>query len=297
MKIGVSHTTLATADGGIASPVQVARRVEDLGLDSLWVSDHLAWGTPILDSTLTLTAAAAVTERIEIGYCVLQLALRPLAWAAKQIGTLQMISGNRLQLGVGIGGYPPEEWAAAGRSITDRGRRTDLALGALPQLLSGQPTAVPDAGGAQLTLAPPAPMPPVWVGGGSPAALRRAARFGDGWLPAAVTLRQIADGVEQLRELSRAAGRPTPRVGVSVFATLDSHLGGMSHDALVDLCSEGFGMPRDHADAIVVSGKPGQVAERLAAHAEAGVDHVVVVPFGQGWEQQCDLLAEAVDLL
>ncbi|TDB78126.1 LLM class flavin-dependent oxidoreductase [Micromonospora sp. KC723] len=297
MKIGVSHTTLTAPDGGIADPVRVARRVEALGLDSLWVSDHLAWGTPILDSTLTLTAAAAVTERIEVGYCVMQLALRPIAWAAKQIGTLQRISGERLQLGVGVGGHPPEEWAAAGRSTTDRGRRTDDALRALPRLLSGQATPVPDAGDAPLTLSPPAPMPRVWIGGGSPAALRRAARFGDAWLPAAVTLDQVADGRERLRELSRAEGRPTPGVGVSVFATLDSHLGGMSHDALVDLCAGGFGMPREHADRVVVSGKPGQVAERLAAHADAGVEHVIVVPFGHGWEQQCELLAEAVALL
>ncbi|REE99057.1 LLM class flavin-dependent oxidoreductase [Thermomonospora umbrina] len=298
MKVGLGHTTLSTADGGIADPAETARRAEAAGLDSLWVSDHLAWGMPILESALTLAAAAAVTRRLEIGFSVLQLALRPLPWAAKQIGTLQTLSGGRLQLGVGIGGMPADEWAAAGVPIGERARRTDDALRALPDLLRGDPVELPLASGARVELSPAAPMPKVWIGGASPAALRRAARLGDAWLPAVVTLEQLRDGRRVLREESEKAGRPAPGVGVSVFATLDAHLGGMSHEALVDLCSNDFGYPREHAEAAVVGGKPAQVAERLAAFAEQGVEHVVVVPFGGGpWERQCDLLAEARSLI
>jgi alkanesulfonate monooxygenase SsuD/methylene tetrahydromethanopterin reductase-like flavin-dependent oxidoreductase (luciferase family) len=297
VKIGISHTTLTESDGTIADPATVARRAEDVGHDSFWVSDHLAWDTPILDSTLVLTTAAAVTERLEVGYAVLQLALRRLAWAAKQLQTLQVISGNRLNLGVGVGGHPVEEWASAGVPLADRGARTDRALTVLPALLAGETTALPDVGDAPVTLTPAVAMPPVWVGGHTPVALRRAARFGDGWLPAAVTPKQIAEGRATLAELSAAAGRPTPRTAVSIFATLDSHLGGMSREALVDLCADGFGFPREHADAVVLGGKPADVAERLDAYAALGVEHAVLVPFGGEWRRQCDLLAEARSLM
>lgn len=297
MKIGISHTTLTAQDGTIADPCAVARHAEEVGLDSFWVSDHLAWDTPILDSTLVLTAAAAVTERLEVGFAVLQLALRRLAWAAKQLQTLQTIAGNRLNLGVGIGGHPAQEWASAGVTLANRGRRTDEALAVLTSLLAGETTALPDVSGAPVTLTPAAAMPPVWVGGHSPAALRRAARFGDGWLPAAVTQDQITAGRETLAELTALAGRPATRTAVSIFATLDSHLGGMSREALVDLCAGGFGFPRGHADTVVLGGKPAEVAERLDAHAELGVEHVVLVPFGGGWRRQCDLLAEARSLM
>ena len=63
MKLGLAHSTMFEADGSIADPMAVARHVEDLGLDSLWVSDHLAWGTPILDSVVALTAGSAFQRR------------------------------------------------------------------------------------------------------------------------------------------------------------------------------------------------------------------------------------------
>lgn len=303
MKIGIGHTTLATAGHAIPDPREVGRYAERAGLDSLWASDHLAWGTPILDSTLMLTAAAAVTRRLEVGFAVMQLALRPLAWAAKQIGTLQTISGGRVQLGVGIGGFPEEEWAAAGVPIRQRARRTDEALRALPALLRGDRVELPGANGAdgvpgaKIALSPPAPMPKVWIGGDSPAALRRAALLGDAWLPALIPMDQLRASRQILREQSGRAGRPMPAIGVSMFAALESHLGGMSHEELVGMCASDFGFPPERADAAVLSGKPGQVAEQLAAFAEEDVEHAVIVPFGGEWRRQCDLLAEAKSLL
>jgi alkanesulfonate monooxygenase SsuD/methylene tetrahydromethanopterin reductase-like flavin-dependent oxidoreductase (luciferase family) len=297
MKIGISHTTCTEPDGRVADPGTVARHLEDLGLDSFWVSDHLAWDTPILDSVLTLTAAAAVTRRTEVGFAVLQLALRRLAWIAKQLQTLQIVSGNRLNLGVGVGGHPPQEWAAAGVPLAERGRRTDEALDVLPALLAGETVALPDAAGAPVRLTPAAAMPRVWIGGSSPAALRRTARFAHGWLPAAVTPDQIQAGRSTLAGLAEEYGRAEPRIGVSIFATLDGHLGGMSREALVGLCVEGFGMPREHADAVVLGGRPEEVAKQLDDHAALGVDHAVLVPFGGSWRRQCDLLADARSLM
>lgn len=297
MKIGIGHTTLSDADGGIVQPAEVARRAESVGLDSMWVSDHLAWDTPILDSLTSLAAAAAVTTRLEIGSGVLQLALRNPAWAAKQIGTVQSIAGGRFQLGVGIGGSPKEEWEAAGVSVTGRAARTDRALEALPRLLAGQETDVPDSDGARVRLLPPVPMPRIWIGGGSRAALRRAARYGDAWLPAGVTADQVSDGHKELSDLAEAEGRVVPGVGVGVFAALDAEAGGMDRDTLVNMLASTFGMPTEQADRIAVGGNPDEVAARLTDYAALGVEHVVVTAFGGLWERQCDLLAEARSLL
>src|SRR5699024_7049187 len=106
-----------------------ARAAEEIGLDSIWTTDHLVASAPILDSTVVISTAAAVTERIGIGFNVMLLALRPVAWAAKQIATLQYMSGDRITLGVGTGNPAHGDigWRAAGMSYEDRGRRTDAA--------------------------------------------------------------------------------------------------------------------------------------------------------------------------
>jgi len=149
---------------------------------------------------------------------------------------------------------------------------------------------VPDA---SVTLRPAAPMPPLWIGGDSPVALNRVAALRAGWLPAAVTPTQVAMGRGVVEDITGTR----PPTTVSAFATLNEHRGGMARTALVDLCANEFGMPREHADAVVLGGKPEDVAAALRGFAEVGVERVVVVPFGSGWAEQCELLAEARDLV
>ncbi|WP_180685437.1 LLM class flavin-dependent oxidoreductase [Streptomyces gossypiisoli] len=297
VKTGISYSSLSSPDGTLPAPQEVARHAEQAGLDSLWASDHLATGAPFLESTVALAAAAGCTTRLEVGFGVLQLALRRLSWAAKQIGSLHALAPGRLHLGVGLGGVPADEWTAAGVPVAERARRTDAALRALPALLAGRTTELPDLPDASVTLAPAVPVPPVWIGGGSPAALRRAATLGDGWLPAAITPEGVAEGLATLAELSGAAGRPVPRVAVTVFAALDGHLGGLSKDALVGVLHGQFGFPRELADAVAVSGPPELIAERIAAYAAAGAEHVVVCPVGGAWELQIELLGKARGLI
>lgn len=98
LEIGVILPTSSPQPGqAILGDVrESARHAEELGLDSVWSTDHLIAGAPMLDSSVVLATAAAVTERITVGYNVMLLALRPVAWAAKQINTLQLVSNNRL---------------------------------------------------------------------------------------------------------------------------------------------------------------------------------------------------------
>lgn len=270
-----------------------ARHAEDLGLDSVWHGDHLATGMPVLDCAIALATAAAATSQIRIGASVFVPAIRPLAWAAKQIATLQHVSQGRLILGIGSGGGPTQ-WAAAGVRYTERGRRTDTALELLPHLLAGEPVRLvyePDQ--PVVELAPPVPSPPFWVGNASHVAIRRAARFGDGWFPSLVPASEIADGAPELAELAMAHGRQTPTIAIGATGALGSDSDTPSRDEIAAGLGKAYGISTERAAAIPIIGEPREAAHRLAAYHQAGARHLVMGFSGGDWRRQCELLAEA----
>ncbi|MEV0679639.1 LLM class flavin-dependent oxidoreductase [Actinosynnema sp. NPDC050436] len=267
-----------------------ARHAEDLGLESLWHGDHLIPMNPFLDSTLVLASVAAATSRIKLGFGVMVVALRPPAWTAKQVATLQHLSGDRVLLGVGSGGDAHGEaaWRAVDVPFAQRGKRTDAALDVLPGLVRGTPVALH---GAQVVLSPGATMPPLLVGGGGTAALRRAARYGDHWYPAFVPGAAIAAGVARLTALAEEFGRPRPGVTVGVGVAL-----GDVPASAVDRRVKGmtdYGVPEEAAREVIVTGTPAQAAERFAALAEAGADRIVAMPFTEDRFRQAELVAAA----
>src|ERR1019366_2077647 len=181
-RYGVLLPTFDPLRAGGAWPVaQAARTAEDLGFDAVWTGDHLACPAPGLDAPSCLAAAAAVTVRVSLGFSVMLLALRSPAWAAKQLTTIDALSGGRLVLGVGVGGEFPEEFTAAGVPVAERGRRVDETLSVLPSLLTGRPV---KHDGRVLSLDVPAlepamaRPPPIFLGGRSQRAMRRPVRFG-----------------------------------------------------------------------------------------------------------------------
>src|SRR3972149_5089303 len=105
-----------------------AARIEQLGYDSVWTSEHIFFYFPTLDALTTLAATAALTSRIRLGTAVLLLPLRPAALAAKEIPSVDVISGGRLILGIGVGGEYPKEFEAVGVPVRERGARTDEAI-------------------------------------------------------------------------------------------------------------------------------------------------------------------------
>ncbi|GAA3079213.1 alkanesulfonate monooxygenase SsuD/methylene tetrahydromethanopterin reductase-like flavin-dependent oxidoreductase (luciferase family) [Kribbella aluminosa] len=173
-----------------------ARYAEEVGLDSIWSTDHLVASAPLLESSVVLATAAAVTERITIGYNVMLLALRPVAWAAKQISTLQYVSNNRVVLGVGTGNpaHGAAGWQAAGVEYADRGRLTDDALAVLPDLIAGTH---PD-----IKISPSAKVPPIFVAGSGVRAQRRAAKYADGWATIALPPEEVRANLARINELA-----------------------------------------------------------------------------------------------
>ncbi|MFK4088184.1 LLM class flavin-dependent oxidoreductase [Kribbella sp. NPDC020789] len=232
-----------------------AQYAEELGLGSVWSTDHLIASGPMLDSSTVLATAAAVTERITIGYNVMLLALRPVAWAAKQVSTLQLLSGNRIVLGVGTGNpaHGDTGWRAAGVDYADRGRLTDEALAVLPDLIAGRPTPLPSA--PEAALAPAAPVPPIFVAGNGPRAHRRAARHADGWATIAQSPSDIRTTLETINQLAADHGRPPLRATV-VAPDLTGH--------------------------------------DLAAYEEAGVERIILPPTGD-WRTDYESAAALVE--
>ena len=264
----------------------VAELAEELGYDSLWAGEHLSFHNPILDLGVALATFAAVTRRITLGAGVVLLPLRHPSFVAKQAASLDYVSGGRLLLGLGVGGEGAGDFEAAGVPTAERSARADEGIAALRALLHARPAEF--AGrfytfrGVSIEPAPTQPCgPPLLVGGRSNAAIRRAARYGDGWLPYMVSTRQYAAGLASLDVQARAAGRdPDDFLRVVVlFAHVDED-GERARTEAVAHLSERYGMQfeRHHVERLCVVGTPEECAGRIEAYREAGAVHISLNP-------------------
>jgi alkanesulfonate monooxygenase SsuD/methylene tetrahydromethanopterin reductase-like flavin-dependent oxidoreductase (luciferase family) len=297
VEVGVVLPSMSRRDGRPGDIPALARQAEHLGFESVWVVDQLVAGTgvPVLDSLTSLAAAAAATERIRLGVGVLIAPLRPVAWIAKQVATLQYLSGDRVLLGIGAGGDRHDAaWLAAGVPRRERGRRTDEALQLLPDLIAGRPARLTPEG-TEVVLSPGATVPPIVIGGNSDAAARRAGQFGDEWFvlagPADLP-RYRAAAAEQAARF----GRPLPTITTSVMVALDGDPTLPGRDTLISLLTDPdgmFGIPSDQAAGAVVTGSPEVIAQHLARFAEAGAHRTIIQFVAGAWPRQAELVAEA----
>ena len=192
---------------------------EEAGFDAAFVVDHLAIppdrsegsGGRYFEPLTTLAYLAALTRRIRLGIGVLVLPYRPAVYLAKQVATLQELSGGRLILGAGVGWMRPE-FEALGVDPRKRGAITDETLEVLLQLFdndvsaySGRHVAFPE-----FIFAPRPARPPIWIGGAGPAALERTLEYGDGCYPLGLEPEALAEVAGRLREGAARRGRPVP---------------------------------------------------------------------------------------
>ena len=258
----------------------VAVRAEEQGFDLLACGEHVLFGSPTHNAFVSLAAAAAVTDRIRLLSAVTLLPLYPPPLAAKMAATLDRLSGGRFELGVGVGGEAPVEFAASGVPVRERGRRTDEALDVLTRLFAGEEI---EADGERAALDPlpvQRPRPPVWIGGRSEASMRRAGRTADVWMPYLCSPDRLARGLATARDEAERGGRDPGEVTGAYFAwtATDPDAGRARSTALATMAGV-YGQDMERiADATIPTGTPAQVAERLAAYAEAGATRVVVAP-------------------
>lgn len=255
MKFGM-HLPQAGPAASAPAIRAVAKQAEELGFADVWVSDHLAVpkdsayppSAYILEPLVTLTWAAAATERVGLGTTVLVLPLRPPVLLAKMLASLDLMSEGRVILGA-AGGWLQAEFDALGVPFDDRGARTDETIDIMRRCWTEDPIDIvaPVTGvtmsGMRAKPQPTRPIP-IWIGGHSEPALRRAAKLGDGWHGAFQPPEHVAKFTERLRR-----DRPEESFTLSMRARWD---------ALRD--------------------SPDEISRGLDQYMEAGIQHIVVEP-------------------
>lgn len=223
--------------------VQAAQRAEALGYDSLWVIERLLYpvkpqspypATPdgslpdvykhVLDPLEALTFAAAHTSRIGLGTSVLDIPYYNPVMLARRLTTLDVLSGGRLRVGLGLG-WSKDEFDTVGASLGDRGRRADEFLRLLKAIWTTDPV---EFHGTYYHLPRSVihpkpiqkPHPPIYLAAFAPAALKRAATLANGWNPTGIPLGGMAQMIGQLRDMAKSAGRDPATVEVLVRANL-----------------------------------------------------------------------------
>ncbi len=257
--------------GGLS---RVAARAEAAGAAAVWACDHLFWSGPCLECLTALTVAATATTTATLGTCVLQLGLRQPAVVAKQLASLQALSQGRFVLGVGVGSHEGE-YQACQVPYAGRGPRLERSLDELERLLeAGTSTGTDDPGYRQRPV--PGPIP-LYVGGASRAALRRAARRGDGWIPTFVPPAAYAERLQALRAELEALGRRSDAVvpAVVAFVRTGTEVGARRDGT--GWLSRLYRLPASAFERHLVAGPPERCAEALAAYVAAGARHVAVM--------------------
>ena len=277
--------------------------LEETGFQSLWAGDHIAFTSPILDPMLGLSQAAALSDGVTVGTAVYLLPLRSAAAAAKLASSLDHLSDGRFIFGVGAGGEFPREFAACGVPLVERGRRMTEGIEVLRKLWSGRP--VSHAGqiwrfdDVHMQPAPLTPGgPPIWCGGRSEAALRRAGRQGDGWISYVVTPEQFAAGLATIETARSEAGRIEQPFGTGhlLFCRLDDSYDRALDDATA-LLSKRYAMDfRKAAQRYCALGGPEAIAGTLRKFHAAGVRHFILDMLGTPEEREAQLRRFAKDV-
>lgn len=307
LKVGSYLPNFAYPDDGIDHRARLRHwitRAEELGFDSLWVTDHLLrardmYAITWLEPMATLCFAASITERVTLGPGVLLLPLRNPAVLAKEVASIQALSGNRFIFGVGTGHYAPE-LAATGASLSERGKRTDEVLELVRRLVAGETVTYQ---GSQFSLEEvtiePSPLPlPVWVGGGSqiahrdsverpvlhPNVGRRIARS-DGWFsrPSASPA-QVAQDWRHLQPFIREAGRDPSQIeiGHGQWLHLTEEKDGDRARALQHAMAKhvvGDSRPAELLEESYLFGSLDEVVEACRLRAEIGIEHLIIHPY------------------
>lgn len=263
---------------------EFARLAEAVGFDSVQAGDHIQWHAPILEATTVMATFAAVTSRIRIASDVIILPLRDPLLIAKTVASLDVLSGGRVIFGVGVGGEHTAEYAAMRVPPAERGGRANESLEIVRGLFTherfsyaGRHYRIEEVAIAPRPLQPALP---IWVGGTSDAALRRAARHGDGWIGAFASERKFARLAATLRALLDEEGRSPERFtwGAFLFVNMGPDAA-RARAAGADFIRRVY---RLDGDAIMerfgAAGPVEACAERVRAFAEAGADYIVVSP-------------------
>lgn len=287
------------AGGTPRALVALAREAERLGFASIWAGDSLS--RPRIEPLTLLTAVAQATERVTVGTAVLLPAYRNPVQTAMTLASVDLISEGRLVVGVGAGfpGVSEREFELAGVDFRTRFSHLDDVVALWRELWTGQPRSF-HGKVLHYDWLPPAVRParpggpPIWLGGATPAALRRTALHYDGWLPYPPDPADYASGLATIRA---ATDRPvTPSLFLTVYVDPDPRRG---RQVLEDYAQATYQRPLAQISTIqaTVTGPISEVAATVRRYAEAGAEHVLLRVGSREpgvVERQLPLLAEVI---
>ncbi len=286
--------------GGGAAYLRFVDACESNGWDSLWLSDRLVGERMSLEPVTALAVAAGRTTDLKFGTSVLALAIRNPALLAKEVATVDFLSGGRFLPAVGLGGDDEREYEATGGRKSERAGRTDEAIEVLRRLWTEEH--VTHHGKyyhlTDVTITPKpvfTPYPPIWIGGRTAFAWERVARSGDGWLASQVTPADVTAGIAAIRQGCEQSGRTIE----------DDHFGVMLSTYLTDSKTEAAerlaaGSLRPRPDAPLeqysAAGDAALIQERIAQYVQAGATKFVLrlLCREDEAEQQLELMAKQV---
>jgi len=285
IKIGIGFGLFRLGMPSTETICAYAERAEDLGIDSIWLSDHLVSRRPTLEISCVMAMFAARTKRIKMGPSVLTLPARNPVEVAKTYATLDYLTGGRRRVIMAVGiGSDPRDCLATGIAVEERGGRLAEGVEVLRKLWSG-PNVTHEGKYYRFTDVTIEPRPAhgpldVWVGGRSPLALERVARYGDGWFPSFVTPAEFTEGMTQLKQIGKDMGRDIDEdeAGVVLLATVCDDRS-RAREAL-ERTAQALGIPPEVLAERAAFGPAEEVAQRLRAYVDAGCTKYVLWPVG-----------------
>ncbi len=263
-----------------------ARLVESAGYDSLWVTENVHSGPEALEPMVVLSQFAAYTERITIGPAVVLLPLRNPVGFAHAVATVDHLSEGRFILGVGSGGNAVEGYKAYSVPLSERGKRCDETLEIMTKLWTGEPVTFEGKFSEFSDYALGArpyqrPHPPIWVGGDAPPVLRRAGRWGDGFIPAHTAPGDTAEMYRKIEGYRRECGRESGEFANGIY--LYVNFGSSAESALevaraTLLARYTYPVYHIHAGVNAVLGTVEECVSVLKEYEASGATHVILDP-------------------
>ena len=213
-RLGVMPGPWSAGPDGLEKLWRLVDLCETSGIDSLWFSERLSSPGPVLEPMTTMAAVAARTQRLKFGPSVIVAPFRSPVLLARELAMIDYLSNGRMLPAVGIGAEQETEFRAAGVPFKERARRTDEAIAIMRRCWAEDNVSfIGDFWQLERITVLPKPVQqpfPLWIGGNSEAAMRRAGRLGDGWIPSFITPEAFRIGVEKTQSFASAAGREVP---------------------------------------------------------------------------------------
>ena len=280
MSIPIEFATTLRSPFDVASS---AKYIESLGFDILGCGEHVTFHGDTANGFVSLSVAAGVTSNIRLMSTITLVPLYPATLLAKMGAALDVASNGRFMFGVGVGGEFPPEFEACGVPVKQRGSRTDEAMEIVRRLWTSKEVTFKGryANLESVTIKPlplQKPRPPIWVSGRKDVAMRRAAKYADGWLPYMYTPEQMAESVTKIKRFGEELGQDMSgfKYGLYIFTAVHE-----DNDFAVKMAADRLSVQyaQDFNKLVhkyALAGNPDYCISRLQEYVDAGASFIFV---------------------